>query len=101
MPASIEQQQFFMRRALLLGESGRRTAPPNPWAGCVVVQGDEIVGEGFHVEPGGPHAEIVALQKAGKKAQGSTCYVTLEPCSHEGLTPPCVHAVIEAGVKKV
>lgn len=101
MPASIEQQQIFMRQALLLGQLGRRTAPPNPWAGCVVVQGDEVVGEGFHACPGAPHAEIMALRKAGKKAKGSTVYVTLEPCSHVGRTPPCVNAVIEAGVKKV
>ena len=96
-----EQQLFFMRLALQLGEQGRITAPPNPWVGCVVVKEGEILGEGYHLAPGHPHAESVALKKAGLLARGATAYVTLEPCAHHGRTPPCVEALIKAGVKRV
>lgn len=95
------QQQFFMRWAIQLGEKGRITAPPNPWVGCVIVKEGDIVGEGYHVAPGKPHAEIVALEQAGILAKGATAYVSLEPCAHFGRTPPCVDALIRAGIKKV
>ncbi len=101
MSETKEQQLFFMRWAIQLGEKGRLTAPPNPWVGCVLVKEGEILGEGHHIAPGHPHAETVALEKADKLARGATAYVSLEPCSHHGRTPPCVHALIEAGVKKV
>ncbi len=90
-----------MARALALGERGRRTAAPNPWVGCVLVSRGEIVGEGFHRAPGEPHAEALALRQAGERARGGTAYVTLEPCSHHGRTPPCADALIAAGVGRV
>lgn len=95
------QQLFFMQRALALGAEGRLTAPPNPWVGCLLVQGEKVVGEGYHKGPPLPHAEVVALKAAGAAARGATAYVTLEPCSHQGRTPPCTDALIEAGVRKV
>ena len=70
----------LMARALSVAERGRRTAPPNPWVGCVLVKDGTIVGEGFHVRPGEAHAEVAALRVAGDRARGSTAYVTLEPC---------------------
>jgi len=92
----------FMRRALELAERGRGLTSPNPMVGAVLVApGGEIVGEGFHARVGGPHAEIEALRAAGPRARGTTLYVTLEPCSHHGRTPPCSRAVIDAGVAKV
>jgi len=97
-----EPAERFMRRALELAERGRGLTSPNPLVGAVVVTSSgEIVGEGFHVRAGGPHAEIEALQAAGARARGATLYVTLEPCSHQGRTPPCAPAVIQAGVVRV
>ncbi len=101
MQESKEQQLFFMRWAIELAEKGRCTAPPNPWVGCVIVKKGAIIAEGFHEAAGKAHAETVALEKAGALAQGATAYVTLEPCSHHGKTPPCVDAIIRAGIKKV
>jgi diaminohydroxyphosphoribosylaminopyrimidine deaminase / 5-amino-6-(5-phosphoribosylamino)uracil reductase len=91
----------FLERALELAEHGRGTAHPNPIVGAVVVADGEVVGEGWHERKGGPHAEVVALEAAGGRARGATVYVTLEPCSHHGATPPCVDALIEAGVDDV
>lgn len=91
----------FMLRALALAEKGLYTTDPNPRVGCVIVDGDEIVGEGFHRRAGGPHAEIEALTAAGQRARGATVYVTLEPCCHVGRTAPCTDALIEAGVARV
>ena len=91
----------FLERALELAERGRGTTHPNPIVGAVVVSGDEVVGEGWHERKGGPHAEVVALDAAGEKARGATVYVTLEPCAHHGATPPCVDALLEAGVARV
>jgi len=92
----------FMRRALELAERGRGLTSPNPMVGAVVVADrGEIVGEGFHARAGGPHAEIEALRAAGSRARGATLYITLEPCSHQGRTPPCAPAVIAAGVARV
>lgn len=92
---------LWMKAAVDEGMKGRINAPPNPWVGCVLVKGEEIVGKGYHPECGKPHAEIYALKAAGNKSRGSTAYVTLEPCSHHGRTPPCVNALIEAGVARV
>ncbi|WP_232470179.1 MULTISPECIES: bifunctional diaminohydroxyphosphoribosylaminopyrimidine deaminase/5-amino-6-(5-phosphoribosylamino)uracil reductase RibD [Methylococcus] len=91
----------FMAHALRLAEKGLYTTDPNPRVGCVLVQGNEVVGEGWHQRAGGPHAEIVALRDAGERARDATAYVTLEPCSHHGRTPPCADALIEAGVRRV
>jgi diaminohydroxyphosphoribosylaminopyrimidine deaminase / 5-amino-6-(5-phosphoribosylamino)uracil reductase len=90
-----------LARALELAERGRGTTKPNPVVGAVVVRDGEVVGEGWHERPGGPHAEIAALSAAGDRARGSTLYLTLEPCAHHGRTPPCADAVIEAGVARV
>jgi diaminohydroxyphosphoribosylaminopyrimidine deaminase/5-amino-6-(5-phosphoribosylamino)uracil reductase len=92
----------LMRRALELAERGRGLTSPNPMVGAVVATPEgEVVGEGFHARAGGPHAEVEALRAAGARARGATLYVTLEPCSHHGRTPPCAAAVIEAGVVRV
>lgn len=91
----------YMQQALRLAKHGLYTTDPNPRVGCVLVKDDEIVGEGWHKRAGEPHAEFLALGQAGDKAKGSTVYVTLEPCSHTGKTPPCCDALIQAGVSKV
>jgi diaminohydroxyphosphoribosylaminopyrimidine deaminase/5-amino-6-(5-phosphoribosylamino)uracil reductase len=92
----------FMRRALELAEGGRGLTSPNPMVGAVVVTpAGEVVGEGFHARAGAPHAEVEALRAAGSRARGATLYVTLEPCAHQGRTPPCVTAVLSAGVARV
>jgi len=91
----------FMSRALALAERGRGHVEPNPLVGAVVVREGEIVGEGFHERFGGPHAEVNAIAAAGEACRGATLYVTLEPCSHHGKTPPCVDAVLRAGFARV
>jgi len=90
-----------MQKALALAALGQYTARPNPCVGAVIVRENQIVGEGHHAYYGGEHAEVVALKQAGKHAQGATCYVTLEPCAHQGKTPPCTNALIEAGIQRV
>ncbi|HXC58496.1 MAG TPA: bifunctional diaminohydroxyphosphoribosylaminopyrimidine deaminase/5-amino-6-(5-phosphoribosylamino)uracil reductase RibD [Steroidobacteraceae bacterium] len=90
-----------MARALELGRRGLYTADPNPYVGCVLRRDGAIVGEGWHAKAGGPHAEAAALAVAGEAARGATAYVTLEPCSHFGRTPPCSRALIAAGIKRV
>ena len=95
------QDELYMARALKLAARGRFTTHPNPNVGCVIVKDGEIVGEGYHHRAGEPHAEVHALRMAGEKAQGATAYVTLEPCSHHGRTPPCCDALIAAGVSRV
>lgn len=90
-----------MSLALRLAEQGLYTTHPNPRVGCVVVKDHQIIGCGAHLKAGEPHAEIFALRKAGKAARGAVAYVTLEPCSHHGRTPPCVDALIIAGIQRV
>ena len=90
-----------MARALRLAERGQYAAHPNPMVGCVLVRDEAIVGEGWHEAAGEAHAEVNALEAAGDSARGSTAYVTLEPCAHHGKTPPCVEALISAGVSNV
>ncbi|MGH8062738.1 MAG: bifunctional diaminohydroxyphosphoribosylaminopyrimidine deaminase/5-amino-6-(5-phosphoribosylamino)uracil reductase RibD [Pseudoxanthomonas sp.] len=92
---------LLMARALLLAERGAYTTRPNPMVGCVIAQGDVIVGEGFHQRAGEAHAEVFALQAAGERAKGATAYVTLEPCAHTGRTGPCADALIATGVTRV
>ena len=90
-----------MRRALELAERGAGLVSPNPLVGAVVVHDGEIAGEGWHDGPGRAHAEPIALEAAGEAARGATLYVTLEPCAHQGRTPPCVPRIIESGVERV
>ncbi len=95
------QDVEYMRRALALAELARGRTSPNPLVGAVVVQGGEIVGEGYHQAAGGAHAEVHAINRAGAAARGGTLYVTLEPCAHYGRTPPCTEAIIRAGISRV
>lgn len=92
---------LYMQRALHLAERGLYTTTPNPRVGCVIVNQQQIVGEGAHLKAGEPHAEVYALRQAGDRAKGATAYVTLEPCGHHGRTPPCADALLQAGVSKV
>ncbi|MEX0712634.1 MAG: bifunctional diaminohydroxyphosphoribosylaminopyrimidine deaminase/5-amino-6-(5-phosphoribosylamino)uracil reductase RibD [Pirellulales bacterium] len=93
--------RWLMTRALELAALGRGGAEPNPLVGCVIARGAEIIGEGWHRRYGGPHAEVEALAVAGSRASGATMYVTLEPCCHQGQTPPCTAAIIAAGLRRV
>jgi len=97
----VMNDAFYMQRALDLARRGLGRTWPNPMVGAVVVRAGKIVGEGWHRRCGGPHAEVHALKQAGRLAMGATLYVTLEPCSHFGKTPPCAPAVAEAGVRRV
>jgi diaminohydroxyphosphoribosylaminopyrimidine deaminase / 5-amino-6-(5-phosphoribosylamino)uracil reductase len=90
-----------LERALELAERGRGTTYPNPVVGAVLVNDGEVVGEGWHQRKGQAHAEVIALEAAGERAQGATLFVTMEPCTHHGSTPPCTEAVLAAGVAKV
>ena len=93
--------ELYMSRALQLARLGIYSTSPNPRVGCVIVKDNKIIGEGWHQKAGEPHAEVNALAQAGSNAQGAIAYVTLEPCSHFGLTPPCAQALIDAGIKTV
>lgn len=92
---------IYMARAIQLAERGLYTTDPNPCVGCVIVKDDVIVGEGAHLRAGEAHAEVNALAQAGERAEAATAYVSLEPCSHFGRTPPCSQALIKAGVTRV
>ncbi|MDZ4821069.1 MAG: bifunctional diaminohydroxyphosphoribosylaminopyrimidine deaminase/5-amino-6-(5-phosphoribosylamino)uracil reductase RibD, partial [Planctomycetota bacterium] len=92
---------WHMSRAIELALQGEGQVEPNPMVGCVIARENEVVGEGWHSRFGAPHAEIEALRIAGKRAAGATLYVTLEPCSHFGKTPPCSQAVIAAGIRRI
>jgi diaminohydroxyphosphoribosylaminopyrimidine deaminase / 5-amino-6-(5-phosphoribosylamino)uracil reductase len=95
----------FMTHALRLAEQGLNTTypnpRPNPRVGCVIVKDGKVIGEGAHLKAGEPHAEVFALRQAGAAAKGATAYITLEPCSHTGRTPPCSEALLHAGVGRV
>lgn len=93
--------QHYMAQAIRLAARGIYSTHPNPNVGCVIVNDGEVAGEGWHRQAGGPHAEVFALQQAGARARGATVYVTLEPCSHHGRTPPCADALVAAGVSRV
>lgn len=96
-----KDDQAYMNRALQLAAQAKGRTSPNPLVGCVIVKNNEIIGEGFHQQAGTPHAEVHALRQAGEKAKGATAYVTLEPCSHFGRTPPCADALIKAGLQRI
>ena len=97
----MDPHEEHMRRVLELAQKGEGYTRPNPMVGCVIVNHSKVVGEGYHLRAGEPHAEVFALKNAGPRAQGGTLYVNLEPCAHHGRTPPCVDAVIAAGVARV
>ena len=104
MTVSTEQtvlDAHYMARAIELARNGLYTTHPNPRVGCVIVRDGQVVGEGWHVRTGEPHAEVHALRAAGELARGATAYVTLEPCSHHGRTPPCAEGLVNAGVARV
>ena len=101
MPQFSPADHAMMQQAIALAWQGRFSTSPNPRVGCVIAQGGQIVGQGFHLKAGEPHAEVHALRQAGSAAQGATAYVTLEPCAHHGRTPPCAEALIRAGVRRV
>jgi diaminohydroxyphosphoribosylaminopyrimidine deaminase/5-amino-6-(5-phosphoribosylamino)uracil reductase len=91
----------WMARALALATQGRGLTSPNPMVGAIVVRDGSLVAEGYHERAGGPHAEATALARAGERARGATIYVSLEPCNHSGRTPPCVDAIVRAGIRRV
>lgn len=93
--------EYYMHLAIELGEKAKLIAPPNPWVGAVIVKNDKVVGTGYTHAPGGNHAEINALEEASIQSENSTIYITLEPCSHHGRTPPCVDALIKAKIGRV
>ncbi len=99
--ASDRLDERYMRRALVLAARGAGRVAPNPLVGAVVVREGLVVGEGWHAQYGGDHAEVAALQIAGERARGATMYVTLEPCNHTGKTPPCTDAILRAGITRV
>jgi len=99
--AQDAQDRYFMMLAIEQAKHGLYTTRPNPAVGCVLVKAGEIVGQGFHPQAGQPHAEVFALKDAGTQAAGATAYVTLEPCSHTGRTPPCARALIDVGITRV
>lgn len=101
MQKFTKEDCIFMAHAIQLAKKGQYTTHPNPNVGCVIVKNNQIIGEGFHPKAGLGHAEVFALNKAGSNAKGATAYVTLEPCSHTGRTPPCAKALIKAGISKV
>jgi diaminohydroxyphosphoribosylaminopyrimidine deaminase/5-amino-6-(5-phosphoribosylamino)uracil reductase len=92
---------LFMTRAIELAHRGKGRTSPNPAVGAVIVKSGKVIGEGWHKKAGAPHAEIAALQSCGTSPKGATLYVTLEPCNHNGKTPPCVPAIVKAGIKRV
>ncbi|MBF0161671.1 MAG: bifunctional diaminohydroxyphosphoribosylaminopyrimidine deaminase/5-amino-6-(5-phosphoribosylamino)uracil reductase RibD [Magnetococcales bacterium] len=97
----IRNDRHFMEQALRLARRAMGHTRPNPLVGCVIVREGQVVGKGYHLRAGEPHAEVLALRQAGASAQGATLYVTLEPCSHHGRTPPCADALVQAGVGRV
>lgn len=102
---TVHQDQYFMQLAIDLAKKGQFTTRPNPCVGCVIVKDGQIIGKGYHYQAGQPHAEVFALQEAkaniGNDLSGATAYVTLEPCSHHGRTPPCADALIKANISRV
>ena len=96
-----DPHNYFMALALKLASKGSEQTKPNPKVGALLVKEGEVVGKGYHVKAGDNHAEVIAIKEAGLKANGSTLYITLEPCSHHGKTPPCVDLIIQSGVREV
>jgi diaminohydroxyphosphoribosylaminopyrimidine deaminase/5-amino-6-(5-phosphoribosylamino)uracil reductase len=101
MPLKTDIDRRLLARAVKIAEGGRGRVSPNPLVGAVVAFDDESVGEGYHREIGGPHAEVEAIRDADRDLSGATLYVSLEPCCHHGLTPPCTDAIRSAGIERV
>jgi diaminohydroxyphosphoribosylaminopyrimidine deaminase/5-amino-6-(5-phosphoribosylamino)uracil reductase len=102
LPVDVSVEQHWLDRAARLALRGHGGVQPNPLVGCIIIDAaGVVVGSGYHRQAGGPHAEVAAIKMTGDRAQGSTLYVTLEPCSHHGRTPPCVDAIITAGINAV
>src|ERR1700753_1913992 len=102
MSTRLDIDAFHLARAIELAGGGAGRVSPNPLVGAVIVRDGEVLGEGFHAELGGPHAERAAIAAAGgADLRGATMYVSLEPCAHHGRTPPCTEAIIEAGIARV
>src|SRR5687767_5800262 len=101
MALQTDTDRAHMARAIELAQRGLGRVSPNPVVGAVIVRDGEVVGEGWHGEYGGPHAEVNAIADAAGDVRGATMYVTLEPCCHEGKTPPCTDAIIDAGIARV
>ncbi len=101
MPLQTDTDRRLLARAVELAEGGRGRVSPNPLVGAVLARGDDVLGEGFHAELGGPHAEVNAIRDAGDALDGATLYVSLEPCCHHGRTPPCTDAIRDAGIGRV
>ena len=101
MKDSEQQHERFMKRAIALAGRGMGRVNPNPLVGAVVVRQGRIVGQGYHLYQAREHAEVIALQRAGTQAKGATLYVSLEPCAHDGRTPPCVDRIVQAGIRQV
>src|SRR3990167_1704336 len=97
----MRSHKKYIELALKLAENGKGKTSPNPIVGCLIVKRNAIVGKGYHKKAGEEHAEIIALKDAGKKAENATMYVTLEPCSHWGKTPPCTERIVESGIREV
>ena len=97
----MDDEAQFMRRAIEIAERGRHRVMPNPLVGCVLVKGNKIIGQGFHHKTGEDHAEINAIKNANSETKGATAYISLEPCTHKGKTPPCVDALVAAEIKEV
>ena len=97
----MNKHEFYMKKVLELAEKGRGTTSPNPMVGALVVKNGKIIASAYHRQPGGLHAEAIALRKAGQKAKGASLYVNLEPCAHLGRTSPCVKAIIKSGIRQV
>ncbi len=97
----MKNDEYYMKRAIKLAHKGRGRTSPNPMVGAVIVKNNKIIGEGFHAFCGGEHAEVAAIKNASESTEGSTIYVNLEPCNHYGKTPPCVDAILKAGIRKV
>ena len=91
----------YMKRAIILAEKGVYSCKPNPRVGCVIVKDDKVIGEGWHKKTGGDHAEIMALKNCEVDPEGSIVFVSLEPCTHQGRTPPCIEALINANISAV
>lgn len=98
---SASMDEFYMLQAIEEGERARLLSPPNPWVGCVIVKDGRVISKGHTQPPGKPHAEIMAINAANESLEGATAYVSLEPCAHQGRTPPCTKSIIRAGIKRV